>query len=94
MKHLWLVIALVFAVAPPAFARRRAASPPPVARVDLNHASAGEIARLPQIGPLLAARIVAVRRLVGPFVSLDELIDVTGMTERKLESIAPFVVLR
>lgn len=40
--------------------------------VDLNHASAKAIAALPDVGPRLAHRIVAVRDRIGGFESVDD----------------------
>jgi competence protein ComEA len=48
-------------------------------RIDLNTAGAEELATLPGIGPVLAARIVAYRDAHGPFRSLGELDDVAGI---------------
>ncbi len=47
--------------------------------VDLDVASAGEIERLPRIGPALAKRIVANRDSLGPFGSMQELQRVRGV---------------
>jgi len=47
--------------------------------IDLNHASAEELQRLPRIGPSLAARIVAFRQSHGPFPSVDSLVRVPGI---------------
>jgi len=65
-----------------------------VAPVDLNHADAAEIAALPSVGPALAQRIVAFRQFNGPFVSLDDLGDVAGMTQARIDAVSPYVVLR
>ncbi|MBV9270446.1 MAG: ComEA family DNA-binding protein [Candidatus Eremiobacteraeota bacterium] len=61
--------------------------------VDVNHADAATIATLPSIGPALAQRIVAFRELNGPFVSLDDLGDVAGMTTARIDAVAPYVNL-
>jgi competence protein ComEA len=67
---------------------------PPSSPVDLNTANAELLATVPGIGAGLAARIVAFREANGPFTSADELLDVSGMTDRRLDAIAPFVVAR
>jgi competence protein ComEA len=59
--------------------------------IDLNAADAAALASLPGIGETLAARIVEYRGLNGPFASLDELADVAGMTQRRIDAIAPYV---
>jgi len=74
-------------------------APPPVDAapselVDLNTASSDELQTLPGVGAALAERIVAVRDQSGPFASADDLLDVAGMTQSKLDAIAPYVVVR
>ncbi len=63
------------------------------ANVDLNSADASALASLPGVGSTLAERIVEYRRLNGPFASLDELADVAGMTQRRIDAIAPYIAL-
>lgn len=60
--------------------------------VDLNRATAADLARLPGIGPLLAARIVAWREARGPFQSVDDLRRVRGLGRVKLERLQSRVV--
>ncbi len=71
---------------------RRAATPAP-ASVGLNDAGADALARVPGLGPALAARIVAFRATNGAFANLDELLDVNGMTPARLDRAAPFLRL-
>jgi competence protein ComEA len=63
----------------------------PATAIDLNSADAGALSSLPGIGETLAARIVEYRGLNGPFSSLDELADVAGMTQRRIDAIAPYL---
>lgn len=79
------------APAPARRSKRKTASLPPVQALDLNGADAQSLAAIPGIGPTLAARIVAYRRLNGPFGSLDELADVAGMTQRRIDAMAAYV---
>lgn len=65
-----------------------------VSPVDLNHAGASELASLPGVGPALAERIVIVRETSGRFTSLDDLLDVGGMTLARIDALAPLVTLR
>jgi competence protein ComEA len=53
--------------------------------VDVNAADADTLAAVPGIGPAIAGRIVEMRGRVGPFATLDELLDVSGMTQSRLE---------
>lgn len=73
--------------------RRGAASAPAAASVNLNVAGADELAAVPGIGASIAARIVEVRDRDGAFGSLDELLDVAGMTQTRLERARPYVYL-
>lgn len=52
--------------------------------VDLNAATASELEALPGVGPVLAGRIVAFRAERGPFLSVEDLLDVPGIGESKL----------
>jgi competence protein ComEA len=53
--------------------------------VNVNTASADELAQLTNIGPTKAAAIVAYREMNGPFRSLQDLTQVTGIGERTVE---------
>lgn len=63
-------------------------------QVDLNSASAAELAQVPGLGQTLAERIVAYRALNGPFASLDELADVSGFTQRRIDTLAQYLAVR
>lgn len=52
------------------------------ARVDINTATADELEELPDIGPVLAQRIVEYRQDHGGFRSVDELKDVSGIGDK------------
>ncbi len=52
--------------------------------VDLNRDGLEELQRLPGVGPVLAARIVAYREAHGPFATVEDLLDVPGIGEAKL----------
>jgi len=67
---------------------------PPAGVIDINTADADMLASIPGIGGGLAERIVAFREANGPFATVDELLDVSGITDRRLEAIIPFVVAR
>lgn len=69
-------------------------APAMAAPVSLNAADAAELQTLPGIGPALAERIVAFREVNGPFASTDELLDVGGMTQSKVDALAPWLTIR
>jgi competence protein ComEA len=82
----------------PRHARRskgsQVAGVPPAGVIDINTADAQTLATIPGIGDGLAERIVAFRSANGPFTSVDELLDVSGITDRRLEALLPYVVAR
>ena len=55
--------------------------------VDINAADVEELATLPGIGEKLARRIVDYRAEHGPFSTVDELVNVSGIGEGKLEAL-------
>jgi competence protein ComEA len=61
-----------------------ATTPPPAAVLDVNQASARELAGLPGLGPVLAQRIVSRRMVLGSFKRLKDLLDIPGIGPRKL----------
>ncbi len=59
--------------------------------MDINRASAGDLALLPGIGPSLALRIVAHRDQNGPFPSPEALLAVRGIGQKTLQKLKPFL---
>jgi competence ComEA-like helix-hairpin-helix protein len=57
--------------------------------VNVNAASATELAVLPGLGPAMAERIVEHRRTHGPFTTLDDLLHVPGIGPATLASVRP-----
>jgi competence protein ComEA len=60
-------------------------------KVNINLADRGELEELPGIGPTLAERIIAYREKTGGFRSVEELKQVSGIGEKKLEEIRDLV---
>lgn len=54
--------------------------------IDLNRSSAAELEELPGVGPVLASRIVEFRESNGPFKTVEDLLDVGGIGETKLDA--------
>ena len=63
------------------------------APVSLNSADQSVLESIPGIGPVKAAAIVQYRTDNGPFSSLDQLLEVSGIGPATLESITPYVTL-
>ncbi|HEX7126664.1 MAG TPA: helix-hairpin-helix domain-containing protein [Thermodesulfobacteriota bacterium] len=58
--------------------------------LDLNADAAADLDRLPGIGPVLAARIVADRARRGPFTSVQALVRVPGVGPSTAAAVGPF----
>jgi len=67
-------------------------SPAAEAPVSLSVASAAELEALDGIGPTLAQRIVEWRERNGPFGAVDDLLEVPGIGEARLEALREEVV--
>jgi competence protein ComEA len=65
--------------------------PAPGGLVDLNAATVEELDRLPGIGPVTAAAIIAWRDANGHFTSVDQLGDVDGIGPARLEKLRDHV---
>ncbi|RPE75301.1 MULTISPECIES: helix-hairpin-helix domain-containing protein [unclassified Frondihabitans] len=70
------------------------ASDPGTAPVDLNAADEAALETLTGVGPATAAAIIAWRDEHGRFESVDDLLDVTGIGEKKLQKLRDGVVVR
>lgn len=77
-----------------AHASSNTASAKPAARsISLNSAGAAELDRLPGVGPSTAAKIIEYRREHGGFSSIDELLAVKGIGDKKLADMRPYLRL-
>ena len=61
--------------------------------LDLNTATQEELMALPGVGEVLAERILAYRAEHGPFTCVEELGNVSGIGEKKLEALLPEVTV-
>jgi competence ComEA-like helix-hairpin-helix protein len=59
--------------------------------VDLNHAGAAELERLPGVGPVLARRIVEWRDSAGGFRSVEQLEEVRGVGPAMMRRLTPLI---
>lgn len=61
--------------------------------VDLNTAEQEDLERLPGIGEELARRILAYREETGGFTSLEELMNVSGIGEKKFAALDGYITV-
>ena len=59
--------------------------------IDWNTADAYDLDRLPGIGPSKAEAILTYREEHGPFQTVDQLLEVSGIGEVTLENLRPYV---
>lgn len=61
--------------------------------VSLNSADQAALETIPGVGPVTAAAIVAYRDEAGPFTSIEQLMEVSGIGPATLEAVRPYVTL-
>jgi competence protein ComEA len=61
--------------------------------VDLNQATAKELESLPGIGAVLAERVIAYRKSVGRFRTVEDLREVVGIGAKKFDRLKPLVTV-
>lgn len=69
------------------------AAPLPGALVNLNTATTTELEALPEVGPVTAGAIIAWRDEHGGFTAVEELLEVDGIGDATLATIAPHVTV-
>ena len=62
-------------------------------RININAASARELETLPDIGKVIAERIVTHRERFGPFRRPEHLMMVAGVSDRKFRALRELIIL-
>jgi competence protein ComEA len=62
-------------------------------RLDINRATVEELQRLPGIGEVLARRVVERRTARGSFSTVEDLLEVKGIGEKRLNSLRPLILV-
>jgi competence protein ComEA len=61
--------------------------------VDINTATLEQLETLPGVGPVLGQNILDYRAANGPFTTVDQLADVSGIGDVRLAELRPLVSL-
>lgn len=88
-----LAVAGMSAVPASATDKAPAAAAAVMGKINVNSATAEQLAALPGVGEVTAKAIVDYRQMNGPFKTVDDLMEVKGIGEKKLEAIRPLVSL-
>jgi len=62
-------------------------------RLDINRATVEELQALPGIGEVLARRVVERRTARGSFNTVEDLLEVKGIGEKRLNSLRPLILV-
>jgi comEA protein len=88
--HLLFLALLVFSlVIVPCAAKKK----PPEKPVNLNTATSEELQQVPGIGPVTAEKILKMRKSYGPFKSVDDLLAIRGLGEKRLEKMRKYLTV-
>lgn len=63
-------------------------------KVDINHADAATLETLPGIGPATAQKIIDEREANGPYASVEDLMRVPGIGEKRVAALADLVIVQ
>jgi len=85
VRLIWTVLLGVGLMLIPLSAPAQQGKPAPTEKINLNTATSEQLQTLPGIGPALAERIIAYRTKVGKFTKIEELLNVTGIGEKRFQ---------
>jgi comEA protein len=59
--------------------------------IDINRAAAEDLQRLPGLGPALSRRLVEYRKINGPFVRIEDIVQVQGIGAKTFQRIKDYI---
>lgn len=62
-------------------------------KVNINQATAEQLANLPRVGAKAAQRVVDHRKAKGPFARIEDLMEVKGFGEKRFEQLKPYLTV-
>lgn len=66
---------------------------PPARPVNINTATSEELQQVPGIGPATAQKILQMRKSYGPFKSVDDLLAIRGLGEKRLGKMRKYLTV-
>ncbi|PYU09868.1 MAG: topoisomerase [Acidobacteria bacterium] len=88
--RLFLPVILVLCVGLPlSLAKKK----PPVKPVNINTATSEELQQVPGIGPATAQKILQMRKSYGPFKSVDDLLAIRGLGQKRLDKMRKYLTV-
>jgi competence protein ComEA len=82
----WLIFLLACTAAS---ARKK----PPAKPVNINTATSEELQQVPGIGPATASKILQMRKSYGAFKSVDDLLAIRGLGEKRLDKMRKYLTV-
>jgi competence protein ComEA len=66
---------------------------PPARPVNINTATSEELQQVPGIGPATAEKILQMRKSYGPFKSVDDLLAIRGLGQKRLDKMRKYLTV-
>src|SRR5215831_8766687 len=66
---------------------------PPVKPININTATSEELQQVPGIGPATAQKILQMRKSYGPFKSVDDLLAIRGLGQKRLDKMRKYLTV-
>jgi competence protein ComEA len=85
-----LFLSLSLICAPPVLGGKKK---PPLKPVNINTATSEELQQVPGIGPATAEKILQMRKSYGAFKSVDDLLAIRGLGQKRLEKMRKYLTV-